>query len=82
MSVTKQSTPDQAPIPIVDFSRFLHGTPTERKDVAAQLDAAFRTAGFVHLINHGVPQEQVDECFAWVRPPPRPLPQPKRFTLR
>jgi non-haem dioxygenase in morphine synthesis N-terminal len=55
-------------VPIVDFRPFLHGSREDRKAVAAQIDAAFQTFGFLYLTNHGIPQENVDECFEWVRP--------------
>jgi len=53
-------------IPLVDYGKSLHGSEAEQKEVAAQIDDAFRNVGFVYLINHGIPQERVDECFEWV----------------
>jgi isopenicillin N synthase-like dioxygenase len=50
----------------VDFGKFLTGDDGGKKDVAQQLDSAFRDVGFVYLRNHGVKQELVDECFEWV----------------
>ena len=53
-------------IPLVDYEKSLHGSEAEQKEVAAQIDEAFRNVGFVYLINHGIPQEKVDKCFEWV----------------
>lgn len=55
-----------APIPIVDFGKFLYGSDEERKRIAGDIDDAFRNVGFVYLENHGVPKDKVDECFEWV----------------
>ncbi|OCL14082.1 Clavaminate synthase-like protein [Glonium stellatum] len=59
------STPTTPAIPLVDYGKYLHGSEAEQKEVAAQIDEAFRNVGFVYLTNHGVPQERVDECFEW-----------------
>ncbi|GAO52374.1 flavonol synthase/flavanone 3-hydroxylase [Saitoella complicata NRRL Y-17804] len=59
------SAPHKSQVPIVDFAPFLNGTPSDRKSTATQIYQAFKTVGFVYLINHGVPQEKVNECFAW-----------------
>lgn len=58
-------------IPIVDFSAYTSDQHSDhdlaaRTEVARQIDKAFRTAGFVYLKNHGVPQDQVERCFEWV----------------
>jgi hypothetical protein len=53
-------------IPILDFGQFLHGTDTEKREIATQIDEAFQNVGFVYLKNHGVPQQMVDKTFEWV----------------
>lgn len=53
-------------IPIIDFSSFLNGSEQQRQEVAKQIDDAFQSGGFVYLLNHGVRDELVDECFEWV----------------
>jgi isopenicillin N synthase-like dioxygenase len=59
-------------LPVVDFSQFLHGSPADRQSAARAIDAALQRVGFVRLSSHGVPQDRVDACFAWVCPrPPR-----------
>lgn len=58
--------PPKADVPIVDFAQFLNGSAQDRKAIAAQIDDAFRKVGFVHLKNHGVPEEKVEACFDWV----------------
>lgn len=51
-------------VPVIDFSLFRKEKSLEK---AKKLFAAFRDSGFVYLQNHGVPQDIVDEAFAWVR---------------
>lgn len=51
-------------VPLIDFSRFRKEKTLEP---AKELFAAFQDSGFAYLQNHGVPQEVVDEAFAWVR---------------
>jgi isopenicillin N synthase-like dioxygenase len=57
-------------IPIVDLGKFLNGTEAEKKEIAHQIDEAFRNIGFVYLKNHSVPANTVDECFQWASPTP------------
>ncbi|KAF3005067.1 hypothetical protein E8E13_009558 [Curvularia kusanoi] len=65
-----------AAVPIVDFSVYTLDQTSDqtndqtndhdtRRAVAQQIDEAFRTVGFVYLKNHGVPKEQLKECFDW-----------------
>lgn len=54
-----------AALPIIDFSRWLHGTGAEKKQVAQELAQACREVGFVYVINHGVSQELLEEAFGW-----------------
>jgi hypothetical protein len=51
-------------VTVIDFSSFRREKSLEK---ARELFAAFRDSGFVYLQNHGVPQDIVDEAFAWVR---------------
>ena len=53
-------------IPVVDFGKFLKGTSEERRQVASEIDSAFRNMGFVYLQNHSVPAAEVENCFEWV----------------
>src|SRR5579862_3302387 len=64
------ATAGDSPVPIVDYGRFLHGSAAERQHVASQIDEAFRGAGFVFLLNHGIAPAKVAQCFEWVRPSP------------
>ena len=52
-------------IPIVDFSKFMNGSEEDKLRVARELDDAFQRVGFVHLKNHSVPSDMVNECFTW-----------------
>lgn len=54
-----------AALPIIDFSRWLQGSPDEKKKVAHELAEACRRVGFVYVINHGVPDDLLEEAFSW-----------------
>lgn len=56
-----------AQLPVIDFSRWLEGSPEEKKSVAHDLAEACRHVGFVYVVNHGVPPALLDEAFAWSR---------------
>ena len=47
-------------IPRIDASRF----DLRKAEIAEQLWKASTEIGFFQLINHGIPQEQIDEAFA------------------
>jgi isopenicillin N synthase-like dioxygenase len=53
-------------VPLIDFSKFQSKTPEDTRQVADELFEAFKDSGFVYLQNHNLPQEVVDEAFAWV----------------
>ena len=50
-------------IPLVDLSKFVHGTETERAEFVHQLGDAFHKVGFVGVINHGIPQSKIDAFY-------------------
>jgi hypothetical protein len=52
-------------IPIIDFASFLDGS--RKNDVGAAMLESFKTVGFVYIVNHGIPQDKVDNMFAFVR---------------
>lgn len=51
-------------IPLIDFSHFLNGTPTERKAIAQAILTGFQTAGFIYLKNHTIPLSVVKHTFS------------------
>lgn len=51
-------------ISVVDFRPFLDNSA--KQQVADAIVQSFKDTGFVYLINHGLPQEKVDEMFGWV----------------
>ncbi|KAL3964574.1 hypothetical protein ACCO45_001578 [Purpureocillium lilacinum] len=51
-------------IPLIDFSKFLHGTPNERATTARAILEGFQTAGFIYLRNHAIPADVLRNAFA------------------
>ncbi|KAJ7443644.1 thymine dioxygenase [Mycena galericulata] len=49
-------------ISVVDFSPFLDGS--NKPAVAEAILSSFKRAGFVYLLNHGIPPDRVSEMFA------------------
>lgn len=52
-------------IPTVDLSKFVKGTPEEKKQFVKDLGSAFHEVGFVAVANHGVPKELIDDFFKY-----------------
>ena len=50
-------------IPLVDLSKFVHGTPEERAAFVAKLGKAFHETGFVGVVGHGIPKELIDRFY-------------------
>lgn len=50
-------------IPVVDLSKFVNGNADERQQFVLDLGKAFHEVGFVGVINHGVPQQIVDDFY-------------------
>ncbi|KAH8801666.1 hypothetical protein F5884DRAFT_807468 [Xylogone sp. PMI_703] len=63
-SATNAVDSDNLQIPLIDFSLFLHGTPSERLQTAQAILHGFQTAGFVYLHNHSIPQSQIAQIFS------------------
>ena len=57
-------TIDDANLPVVDLAGLFTGDPEDKAAVAAALGNAARTSGFFYIMNHGIPQEQIDALFA------------------
>lgn len=53
-------------IPVIDFGPLRNGRSEDAASVGKAVYEAFRDVGFAYLINHGVPQEIVNEAFQWV----------------
>lgn len=49
---------------LIDFSKFLHGSSTERTEAADAILHGFKTAGFIYLKNHPIPPTTVRAVFA------------------
>ncbi|KAM0562245.1 hypothetical protein ACHAPJ_002691 [Fusarium lateritium] len=50
-------------IPLIDFSRFLSGTPSERSDTAKAILHGFQSAGFIYLKNHPILPNHLKHAF-------------------
>ncbi|OAQ70283.1 thymine dioxygenase [Pochonia chlamydosporia 170] len=50
-------------IPLIDFSKFLSGTPHERQSTAKAILHGFQTAGFIYLKNHPIPADLLRHTF-------------------
>jgi isopenicillin N synthase-like dioxygenase len=51
-------------IPLVDLSKFVHGTADEKMAFVAELGKAFHEVGFVGVVNHQVPKDLIDKFYA------------------
>jgi len=51
-------------IPLIDFGKFLHGTPHERDETARAILLGFQTAGFLYLKNYDIDLPVIDNAFA------------------
>lgn len=53
-------------IPVVDFSNWKQGaTPEELLEVAEGIVSAFKSVGFVYILNHGMTPKRLAEAFSW-----------------
>lgn len=53
-------------VPVIDFGPWDNSDKQEeRLKVARELTAACRNVGFVQIINHGLPDDVLQEAFAW-----------------
>ena len=50
-------------IPVVDLSKFVHGSDSEKSAFVEALGNAFHTVGFVGVVNHGISKELVDAYY-------------------
>ncbi|KAI0770294.1 thymine dioxygenase [Fomes fomentarius] len=50
-------------ISVVDFKPFLDGSA--RDDVAKAMLDSFKRVGFVYLVNHGIPEQNIKSMFVW-----------------
>lgn len=59
MAATKSS------IPVVDFGAWSNGSSEQKQKIAKELTDAARGVGFVYIINHGVPDDVLEQAFGW-----------------
>lgn len=51
-------------IPLVDLSKFEHGSPAERQAFVDELGKAFHEIGFVGVTGHGIPKSLIDDFYS------------------
>lgn len=61
---TAVSLSDSLDIPLIDFSAFQSIDQSTKKSTAQAVLHGFRTAGFIYIKNHGIPQTAVENTFA------------------
>ncbi|KAJ5089526.1 hypothetical protein N7532_008210 [Penicillium argentinense] len=54
----------ESAIPVVDFAKWAAGGPS-RLQIAQDIVAACKRVGFVYIVNHSLPEHQIDEAFKW-----------------
>ncbi|CAK5275454.1 unnamed protein product, partial [Mycena citricolor] len=50
-------------IPLVDFSKFRAGSPSEKKAAANQIVSGFKESGFIYLRGHGISSAVIQNAF-------------------
>lgn len=56
----------ESEIQVIDLQPFFDGSLVEKQRVADAILASFQSIGFVQVLNHGVPQADLDTMFEWV----------------
>ncbi|KAK2591850.1 hypothetical protein QQS21_010459 [Conoideocrella luteorostrata] len=51
-------------IPLIDFSKFLNGSPQDRRSTARDILRGFQTAGFIYLKNHPISPDVLKHTFS------------------
>lgn len=51
---------------MVDFGGW--NTKPSRQRIAQEIVAAYKTLGFVYIVNHSLPESMLDEAFNWSKP--------------
>ncbi|KAK5990124.1 2-oxoglutarate-Fe(II) type oxidoreductase ppzD [Cladobotryum mycophilum] len=51
-------------IPLIDFSKFLHGDPSTRQETAKAILSGFQNAGFIYLKNHPIAADKLKHIFS------------------
>lgn len=52
-------------IPLVDLSLYANGDEAQRATFVKQLGDAFHNVGFVGVVNHGIPQQLIDDFYKY-----------------
>ncbi|RCI11435.1 hypothetical protein L249_7169 [Ophiocordyceps polyrhachis-furcata BCC 54312] len=52
-------------IPLIDFSRFLNGSPAEKEATAKAMLHGFQSAGFIYLTNHPIPDDVLSRTYSF-----------------
>ncbi|KAF2083790.1 Clavaminate synthase-like protein [Saccharata proteae CBS 121410] len=59
--------PTFSSIPLVDFTKAFSPSLSDRKAVASEVGAAFRSVGFLYAANHGIPADLQASTYAVIR---------------
>ena len=52
-------------VPLVDFSKYINGTPSERAACVEEIKSGFTTSGFLLLQNSGIDPDQLANVYSW-----------------
>src|SRR5262249_16461473 len=63
-SETTAGKPASSFVPVIDIAPCFHGSDTEKRNVARQIDKASREVGFYVIVGHGVAPDLVPEMEA------------------
>lgn len=65
--ITKEMA-DHTAIPLIDLGPLAGGVAGDdgHSRTGKDIYEAFKNVGFAYIKNHGIPQDLVDEAFAWV----------------
>ena len=62
---TAAAAAEPLPLPVIDISGHLVGDARSTTAAAEQVETALREVGFLSIVGHGVPWQQVNEIYDW-----------------
>ena len=61
--ITIQHDASAFSIPIIDFSKYLHGSAVDKAACAHEIIEGFTSSGFIYLSNYGIPASELAEVY-------------------